>query len=370
MPPSPSVDAIIDASGSNLDPVILQGLLRLSESLKSQKYDEGVIGREVLRALTVACQIAEERARGSIAAVNIEAPVLITGFGRTGSTYLHNLMSCDRALRAPNLWELWRPTPAPTPQHRDFRISLAHAQLRQWSKAQLQLHPMHPERPDECYWIIPHQHCHALAYNAETYCQWMGALSDDEMRRIYECYRDYARLLMRNFPGRRWLGKCLAHMHYIPVLHQVFPGAKLIRLHRDPREAVLSYCALLGAFTKAMLPDRDPFQSRNLVVEAFAEGASRMLHCHASTDCVDILYDDLVSSPIETIMHIYEKLGLAYSDEFHRALARAAALPASPRRAPLQLTDVGLSEGKIRSAMPGYFSWAATKWGARIWGGG
>jgi hypothetical protein len=85
---------------------------------------------------------------------------------------------------------------------------------------------------------------------------------------------------------------------------------------------------------------------------------------------VDILYDDLVSSPIETIMHIYGKLGLAYSDEFHRALARAAALPAPPRRAPLQLTDVGLSEGKIRSAMPGYFSWAATKWGARIWGGG
>ena len=57
------------------------------------------------------------------------------------------------------------------------------------------------------------------------------------------------------------------------------------------------------------------------------------------------------------------------ADQFHRALTRAAASPAPPRRAPLQFLDVGLSEAKIRSAMPGYFSWAATKWGARKWGG-
>lgn len=358
------MDALLAAAREGLDPVISEGVLHFAASLAAQSVDQALIRREVLRILTMASHIAE--ARDAVSSVSLESPVLITGFGRTGSTYLHRLMSCDVALRAAHLWELWRPFPAPRPNQRDFRISLAHAQLQHWSREQLQRHPMHAERPDECYWIMPHQHCHALAYNAGAYCAWMAALSDDALCAIYAAYADYVRLLMQHFSSSRWLGKCLAHMHFVPVLHRVFPTAKLIRLHRNPSDAVASYCGLIGAFTKHMLPGRDPFQSRRLVVDVFAAGAGRMMRADQTLACVDVLYDDLVARPVETIATIYGALGLPYSEACHRALIKASTTtPARPSR--LALADVGLSRPQVHAAMGDYYAWAEARWGAGIW---
>jgi hypothetical protein len=228
---------------------------------------------------------------------------------------------------------------------------------------------MHAERPDECFWIMPHQHCHGLAYNAVSYCQWMRSLDDDQLRDIYSYYRDYVRLLMRHFTGRRWLGKCLAHMNYAPVLHDVFPGAKLIRLHRDPREAVFSYCALTAAFTRAIAPAFDPWRCFDLIVEEFADGARRMMRCHENITCVDVLYTDLVARPVATVAMIYEELGLIFSNEFGRALAVAAAPRPPPRPARSGQAQRGLDEATITRAMQPYTAWAEAKWGAAPWTG-
>jgi len=43
-------------------------------------------------------------------------PLFVIGFGRTGSTFIHNLLALDPKARAPRLWELWYPTPAPKPE--------------------------------------------------------------------------------------------------------------------------------------------------------------------------------------------------------------------------------------------------------------
>jgi hypothetical protein len=362
---STTTEDLIASVGASLAPVISEGLSRLTLSLREQDIAESMITREVMRAADVAALIAEVRALGSYLPDTIEPPVLITGFGRTGSTFLLNLMACDPALRAANLWELWRPFPAPRPAHRDYRASAAHAQLRSWSREQLALHPMHAERPDECYWIMPHQHCHGLAYNARSYCQWLRSLGHDQLHDVYVCYRDYVRLLMKNFAGRRWLGKCLAHMNFVPVLHEVFPGAKLVRLHRDPREAVSSYCALTAAFAKTMLPGADPWRCFDLIVEEFADGARRMMHADETLACADVLYTDLVSRPAETVAQLYEKLGLPFSDEFESALAVAAAKAPPPRVARPSLPHP--DETKIRDAMAPYIAWAEARWGRGVW---
>lgn len=359
MPPSLPASVTGPMAAAALPGVVAKGLRQLSQSLAAEKYDGATIARETQRALAVA-QIAAQ-ARDEVLP-RIDPPLLITGFGRTGSTHLLQLLAADPQLRAANLWELWRPAPPPRPGHRDYRISLARQELRCWSPEQLRLHPMHAERPDECYWLIPHQHCHALAYNAASYCEWMHTLCRDDLISLYSCYRDNSRLLMRHFPHRRWIGKCLAHMHFAPVLHEVFPRATLIRLHRDPAEAVASYCGLIAAFTKSAFPARDPFQSRGLVVDTFASGARRMLQAAPSIRCIDVRYADLVADPVGTIDFIYTALDRSAPDAVRAAAMRAATTPDARRRR-ASLSDAGLERRRIARAMDGYLAWARQRWG-------
>jgi hypothetical protein len=124
--PAPSrvaTEDLIGSFGANLEPIITEGLSRLAISLREQGFGENIIEGEVMRTAGVASLVAELRAQGTDLGTALEPPVLITGFGRTGSTFLHNLMACDPALRAAKLWELWRPFPAPRPAHRDYRVT-------------------------------------------------------------------------------------------------------------------------------------------------------------------------------------------------------------------------------------------------------
>ena len=51
-----------------------------------------------------------------IAHVPVQKPMLIVGFGRTGSTFLHQLLALDPQARAPQMWELTEPSPPPRPE--------------------------------------------------------------------------------------------------------------------------------------------------------------------------------------------------------------------------------------------------------------
>lgn len=47
----------------------------------------------------------------SVEKVPIVSPVFVLGLGRSGTTYLHRLLSLDPIVRAPAMWELIRPVP-------------------------------------------------------------------------------------------------------------------------------------------------------------------------------------------------------------------------------------------------------------------
>src|SRR4029077_4603209 len=51
--------------------------------------------------------------RAALDASPIQRPVLITGMPRSGSTFLHELLAEDPDHRAPRVWEVMSPVPAP-----------------------------------------------------------------------------------------------------------------------------------------------------------------------------------------------------------------------------------------------------------------
>ena len=92
--------------------------------------------------------------------VAVPRPLLVAGFGRTGSTLLHNLLALDAVARAPLLWELWTPSPPPRPETRaaDPRIGIAQARLDAFTRADPQILDSSDGGAcaDECRWMMRH----------------------------------------------------------------------------------------------------------------------------------------------------------------------------------------------------------------------
>ena len=103
--------------------------------------------------------------------IPIARPIVVTGFPRTGTTLLHNLLARVDGIWAPPLWQLRAPiapasTSATSSWEQEQRDSTA-AMLDEIDAAAPSfraIHPMHPDWPDECNWLL--RNCFSTLVNA------------------------------------------------------------------------------------------------------------------------------------------------------------------------------------------------------------
>jgi hypothetical protein len=306
-----------------------------------------------------------------IAEVSIEKPHFLVGFGRTGSTFLHHLLALDPQFRAPRLWELIAPTPPPRPETAasDPRIALTTRILKLLEEIcplTLQMHPTDALAPEECRWIIPHGANVAVQILSPRYWNWLTRLDDGDLRAIYGHYLAQVRRLQLHYGARTWLAKSSSHLLFLPVLFDVFPDARVVRLHRDPREAVSSYCSLVTSM-RGLYSDRvDTTLVGEFMLDLFVDGMARMIAAeerYGAERFADVHYGDLVRDPVGTVRGIYAQCGYDYTPEYDAALQRHLALPrpASEFRHRYAAEQFGLTDGVILDRSSHYLEWLATR---------
>lgn len=308
--------------------------------------------------------------------VPLEAPLFVVGFGRTGSTFIHNLLALDPNARAPRLWELWSPSPPPRPdaEPNGPRLALARLTLGWFAKEAplvLQIHSMDPEAPDECHHLMRHSTHLPMLYNAPEYWEWLRDLSDGDLAELFSHYRKQVQQLQLHYGDRRWVSKSLAHLHYLPILFDVFPGAKVVRLHRDPCEQIPSHCSLYANLRKMFETSVDPKNVGQMVSDIFIDGIGRMVRADGNDtreNCIDVLFDDLVARPTDVISEIYSKFGFEYRPDFHAAMVqyieRTASEPKFKHKYGLE--EFGLSRKALLNRSEEYLEWLKSRTGARI----
>jgi Sulfotransferase family len=296
------------------------------------------------------------------------APMFIVGFGRTGSTLLHNLLALDSAARAPRFWELWVPSPPPRSgaHGTDPRIAAASRYLAQIAAVMpgiFRIHPMAPQAPDECHWMMRHGPHHTLRFPASAYWEWFRQLEPDALRRLYAYYKLQTQHLRLFFPGARWVSKSLVHQLYFPVLFDVFPDACVIRLHRDPCRCIPSLASLAARMRSIYQQAVDAAELGDFMLEWFLLGAARMMQADAKYDSkrfFDVPYDDLIADPIRVVRAMYAHFGQNYTCEFDRAMRRYlldnAAQHKSYRHA-YELEQFGLSPSRVVKRTSEYLDW-------------
>lgn len=175
----------------------------------------------------------------------VRSPVFVMGLPRTGTTYLHRLLSLDPKVRAPLLWELLNPVPIVPPtatpdekeKCRDKRAKHIRKILKMrksiGDRALEHIHEVDADLPEECIMSLTDEIPVALQFLYSDYMQPDTFLSID-VSGAYLHYKKYLQLLSfqmgetETTDPRRWMLKCPVHLFYPKQIAAAFPDAKLI----------------------------------------------------------------------------------------------------------------------------------------------
>ncbi|MDY0065678.1 MAG: sulfotransferase [Steroidobacteraceae bacterium] len=310
----------------------LAGLDVLTRALE-EEAELTLMGRimardEILNALECRLRIeAAFREHPQIAEEVIEAPILIGGSGRSGTTILHELLAQDPACRAPLGWEVR--DPYPPAQEDDPRIEAADRAVRIWRRVAPEteaIHPLGARLPQECSFFLNHSFrfgYYAAAYRIPSYVQW---LSSQDLAPTFAYHRRFLQVLQWRSPRKRWVLKMPGYIDHAESVLRIYPDAKFLHTHRDPLKVIPSMTSFIGtimwmrsdrvmdvpAFARMMSQE---FCTRfERVKDRFARGVF-----HRGNYC-DVLYHRLVDEPLECMADIYHQLGMEFTGEARRRM--------------------------------------------------
>ena len=325
----------------------------------------------LLRLLTNHLKLQAEYDRHpEILTIPLHRPLFVVGLFRSGTTFLHNLLSQDPRCRWLSVAEALYPTPAPNPDswaedpriaqavdHIAFQTSLA----PQFSAA----HYIDAVRPAECSRLFEHDligHLFDFRVNVPTYSHW---LLQQDLTAAYRSYRQQLQYLSWQWPHSHWVLKAPAHLLALDTLLAVFPDAAIVYLHRDPLQ-VLPSCCSLAATGRSRFSDRvDAVTVGTHWLSLLQEATQRALGVRESIQASDrrvspiyeVSYNTLVTHPQETIARIYDYFDYELTPEMEQNLQTW--IQENPQHKHgvhrYSLEQFGLSEPQVKAAFADYY---------------
>lgn len=260
-------------------------------------------------------------AHPEIARLPVPAPVFITGLFRTGTTLLQNMLAEHPGVRAPRLWELLAPA-APLPRRRLVRSARRFVtEYYEVAPAFRAIHPLDARRPEECHRLTGvtfRADIYPLRYRVPSYLGW---LERHDLRETYEYHQVLLRCLLWRRPGRQVLLKCPTHLWHLDELAAVYPGARIVRLHRSPRDCLASLCSLTAVVRGARAAHVDKVEIGRYWLARAGRALPPARH-PAGLEILDLRYQDLVTDPMSTAARVCDFAGIPTSPYARSRLRR------------------------------------------------
>lgn len=255
-------------------------------------------------------QVAEEK---------IVRPLFIAGLPRTGTTFLHQLLSQDEQFRAPRTFEIDRPVPPPSEDaiHVDRRvkdiqrgIDIIHRIVPHFKA----IHPLAAVLPDECQQITAYQFS-SIAYQhileVPSFRRW---ILDHDFTEDLLFHREFLQHLQSSWQRQHWLLKSPAHIQYLPTLLKVYPDAMIIHTHRNPEQVMASTTSLSWTMQSVFSDQIDKKTCAIGQLEFFRETLKICLADReelGKNDAIfDLDYSSFIDAPMAMVEAIYQGFGL------------------------------------------------------------
>jgi hypothetical protein len=304
------------------------------------------------------------RRHPEIGTAPVSAPVFVTGLPRTGTTALSNLLAADPAARSLRLWESHHPTPPPetATYETDPRIAVADAMLAGMKAAIPELAPLHDDTgasPTENQDLLGQhfrtQHFEGQAH-VPSYVRWWLAC---DMVPAYRHHRRVLQLLQWHCPPTRWNLKSPPDLCFLEAFVTVYPDARLVWTHRDPAKVLASVCTLIAALRAVLADDVDLHALGRSQLALWSEAVRRGLAVRrrlGEDRVADVMMDELVARPIETVRELYARLDLGLGEVAvaHMRAWQAANPQHKHGAVAYTLERFGLRLGEVRDAFAEY----------------
>jgi hypothetical protein len=302
-----------------LDVVAWDGHTKLSQVSTFRR----IVDKAVNRLLTVDLLARHPEIREE----PIEAPLVVAGLPRSGTTHLLNLIAADSRFQSLPYWQVLRPVPllpeeAPGPDGSDPRHAAAQARwegLQRLHAYQAAWHPMDPDHISEDG-ELQMQDFSSYVWEFSLWApQWRDYYFAHDQTPHYEYEKTMLQILQwqRGGERRRWIVKAPQHFEQLRPIMNVFPDALVVFTHRDP-VASLQSIATNSAYT-ARWRVREPDTARAL--EYWSERYRHLLGAYLrdieavpEAQRFDCLYHEFVGDDVGMVERIYAAAGLEPTD--------------------------------------------------------
>lgn len=301
--------------------------------------------------------------------IPIEAPIVVAGLARTGTTMLHRLIAQDPGVRSLASWEAVNPAPAKQKargRKKDPRFAQAAAAakgLKYMSPGFFAIHPAEPDAPEEEVILLEQAFLTTTPeamMNVPTYSSW---LEEQDHVPAYQTLKRMMQYLQWQRPGMgkdvRWVLKTPHHQEYFDPLLEVFPDATIVHTHRDPLKTSPSLFSMLTQLQMIFSDEVDPNRVASHWLGKIENMARRTLATRERVrdrGFVDVSYYDLTKDPISEVERIYAAAGALLTPEARDAMEASRKVNKQHKygRHKYSLADFGMTEDDVESRIAPY----------------
>jgi len=256
------------------------------------------------------------------------APVFVIGHWRSGTTYLHYLLSKDKQFACCTNVDAFTPGSLFVGRWL-LRKIIAMRLPKKRPMDDVNLEPTTPQEDEFPMMLLtPYSFYHAFAFprnikerffkyvvfdpqNVDLICRWKKS------------YYEYLVRLSNRNNNKRLLLKNPVNTARIKYIIGLFPNAKFIYIHRAPTEVKLStvrmFKALIAANCLQTLDETELAAQVELGHQSLIREYENHRHHVTENNLVEVSYDELLHQPLDTLKKIYKTLELKESDKTQEA---------------------------------------------------
>lgn len=243
----------------------------------------------------------------------IEAPLIVTGQGRSGTSILFELLSQDPEARSIAGFQATHPVPGDLSI--EERIARTEPEQEFWADIQPEYAAIHENRSD-----LPVECITAMLPSFASFQWWMhGSVSQwiPDFVAALQYHTVFLKLLQYGQPRKTWVLKTPVYLPVLDLVFQFFPDAWILLTHRDPLQTLPS-----GMSTLSMVRWH---RSDEVDLENLTEGGAAFYDLLVSIKqrrdagdlpdrIVDVHFRDQMRDPVAGIRRAYEKMRRPFDD--------------------------------------------------------
>ena len=221
------------------------------------------------------------------------------------------------------------------------------------------MHTIKANMPEECEQIAT-MHVKSFVYMCMADIpEYTEYLKHCEFDSVFMWHKRFFQIIESKNRPQRWLLKDPSHIGHIPSILKTYPNAKFINIHRDPTEAMGSFCSLTKNIRSAFTKKINAESIGKTVTDFWSHNINKSLDDRSlvdSNNIIDVRYSDFVESPLLEIKRVYASLQMDMTIETENNIQQFLlnGKSKSKRKHNYSLNEFGLNEKNIKDQFRDY----------------